>query len=170
MKRRMDGWTDGRERADEIRPGAGSAALTLYAFLHRTVRPGVSRIREPRLIRGPRSPVRAQGGPVAGSTSTEARRERRRRGKRREKNGGGGGGGEGRARGGKRGGRRAPRASRTINHRGNSIDGSSPLEGTSDACRTLTFAASVERPAKRRSVAARVRVSMETPICARCEK
>jgi len=48
---------------------------------------------------------------------------------------------------GKQGGR-MPRADRTINHRGNSIDGSLLLEGASGACQT--YLASVERPAKRR--------------------
>lgn len=48
---------------------------------------------------------------------------------------------------GKQGGR-MPRADRTINHRGNSIDGSLLLEGASSACQT--YLVSIERPAKRR--------------------
>lgn len=43
-----------------------------------------------------------------------------------------------------------PRASRIINHRGNSIDGSLLLEGARDACQTYTARTStVEQPAKR---------------------
>ena len=77
--------------------------------------------------------ARTEFEPMGPSTrpSMERKREREREGPC------GGGGGQGRTRpGGRRTSRRVPRASRTINHRGNSIDGCWLLQGASDACQT----------------------------------
>lgn len=60
---------------------------------------------------------------------------------------------------GKQGGR-VPRANHTINHRGNSIDGSLLLGGASDACQTFTSPVA-GRPAKRRVRFCRVRDTVE---------
>lgn len=107
--------------------GRGNAGLTLYAFLYgnRTVR------RPARVPRVPKPPE-PLGPRWAGSTLTEAAMDV----------GGGAHTGkeereaEGQRRIGKQGGRVAPSQRRTINHQGNSIDGSLLFEGASDACQT----------------------------------
>lgn len=121
-----------------MRYGRQRSGLTLYTFLHAVTVQFVGRLVHDE-IRGPGARW-AQGGPVAGSTSAETATdvggrtfgEKEEKEKEKEEYA------EKSSEGGRVGkqGRRVPRASHTINHRGNSIDGSLLLEGASDACQT----------------------------------